>query len=114
MVRRLLPVVLVIGVLSFLGVELVPPLSAHGKLDQWTLDAAQAAARSAVGGGSTKARAVAQSVADQHHVAMTGFSLSGTTATVTFRQQTHAYLDTLPGLKNWYQVTSTQSSDGGL
>jgi len=116
--RRFVAGAVVAGIVIVLGIGLLPPLLARGKLDQATIAAADAGSYAlANGGGVTAADAAALgSIAKHPSVTIVSMGLvPGTTATfaVTTQERVHTFMDGVSPLKSWFVVTSTQESTPG-
>lgn len=102
------------GVVIAAAVGFVPRLAAQGSLDQWAVNAATTAIRSH-GNAEQAARASAMA---HPGVTMTLFktgaeSSSGVPfATVSLEETVHTYISTLPGIKGWFQITTSQTVIG--
>ena len=109
---------LVAAVVIVLGIGLLPPLLARGKLDQTTSAAAQAGALVlAEGRGTSAADAAAlDAVAKNPNVTIVSMGqVPGTTTTfaVTTQERIHTFMAGLSALKGWFVVTSSQRSAVG-
>ena len=114
---RVILAALVVALLIFLGAGLLPPLFAHGSLDQATLDAARAGSEALQGGGNSAAQAAALRSIATHpnmHIVKMG-TVPGATVTfqVTVDEHIQTYLDNVSWLKTWFSLSSTQESTLG-
>ena len=116
--RRLILTVLVVGILAVLGVGLFPPAFDQGRLDTDALNAARAASSASQSGNEAAIEAAAaRSIAGDSGVtlvwakpvASSGFP----TVQVKLRETVHTFMDGFPGLKSWFELSSTQESQLG-
>lgn len=120
--RFLIKLALPIAVLAVLGAGLLPPLFDQGSLDTDALNAARAGSSAFQSGNTAAAEAAAEkSIAGDPGVTLVWAKpLPPTQATnelpavqVKVSETVHTFLDGLPGLKSWFQLTSTQEAQLG-
>lgn len=118
LIKLLVPVtVIVVAAVGFL-----PPVFARGNLDSETIAAARAAS-TAVGGQTGEAamnaaaQAASSSLASHPEVTLVSVTITGrglsSVVNVKTSEHVRSFLENVPGLKGWFRLTSTQSSQLG-
>jgi hypothetical protein len=108
-------------VVAILAAGLLPPLIAKGRLASEALDAARAASAAVTNTGNPQAanQVVARWVADSsdHNVRLVSVNIRsgelGAAVQVTLDERVHTFLEHFPGLKGWFQISTTQESSFG-
>jgi hypothetical protein len=111
--RRFVAGAVVAAIVIVLGIGLLPPLMARGKLNQTTMTAAQAGYLALVSGGGTAGADSAALGALAKHPNVTIVSMGQVPGVpnafaVTTQEHVHTFMDHVAGLKSWFTVTSTQ------
>lgn len=109
---------LVIAVITVLAIGLLPPLLDRGKLDTEALNAARAASAVVQSGNRAAATAAAEaSIAKDPGVELVSVTFRnaslGPFVQVKVREKVRTFMDGLPGLEGWFNLTSTQESQLG-
>lgn len=120
--RLLVKLFVPIAVVVIAAVGLLPPVFARGNLDSDTIAAARAGSTALSGstGGEAEREATAaaiQSLAGHRGVTVASVTVSGSglgsVVTVTTSEHVRSFLENVPGLKGWFNITSTQTSQLG-
>ena len=113
MIRRLLAIGTPIGVLAAAGIGFMPRIVARNQLDQYARDAGLAALRF-----PGHALAAARSAVKEHPGVVLVYFNERTTpsglpsATVTVNEIVHTFVSDLPAVRQWFRISSTQTSIG--
>lgn len=114
MLIRLFKVAVVLAIPVTAAIGFLPLVSARSSLDQWARDAGLAALRVQSNQGEQAARASVQShpgvrfVYFHEDIAPSGLPA----ATVTLQETVNSFVNGLPGIRNWFRISSTQTSVG--
>lgn len=120
-VRALIKILIPLAVIAVLAVGLLPPLFARGSLDTDAVNAAKAASSVFAGSGARSGPDAAIAAARNSLSGDPGVTIVSITfpkgeidtVQVTLSKTVHTFMDGFPGLKSWFHVTSTQSSQLG-